>query len=78
MWTNRCDQRPRLPQLRALQKRTDLSADTIERLHNLVEREVQSALKPYGYYEPSVESDVKDLGHGEWRVTVDITRANRC
>ena len=54
-------------------KRTDLSADTIERLHNLVEREVQSALKPFGYYEPSVESDVKDLGHGEWRVTVDIT-----
>ena len=54
-------------------KRTDLSTDTIERLHNLVEREVQSALKPYGYYEPGVESEVKDLGHGEWRVTVDIT-----
>ena len=53
-------------------KRTDLSTDTIERLHNLVEREVQSALKPFGYYEPSVESDVKDMGHGEWRVTVDI------
>jgi translocation and assembly module TamA len=53
-------------------KRTDLSADTIERLHNRVEREVQSALKPFGYYEPKVESDVKDLGHGEWRVTVDI------
>ena len=53
-------------------KRTDLSPDTIERLHNLVEREVQSALKPFGYYEPSVESDVKDLGHGEWRVSVDI------
>jgi len=53
-------------------KRTDLSTDTIERLHNLVEREVQSALKPFGYYEPSVDSEVKDLGHGEWRVTVDI------
>ena len=54
-------------------KRTDLSTDIIERLHNLVEREVQSALKPFGYYEPGVESEVKDLGHGEWRVTVDIT-----
>jgi translocation and assembly module TamA len=53
-------------------KRTDLSPDTIERLHNLVDREVQSALKPFGYYEPSVESDVKDMGHGEWRVTVEI------
>ena len=53
-------------------KRTDLSADTVERLHNRVEREVQSALKPFGYYEPKVESEVKDLGHGEWKVTIDI------
>lgn len=53
-------------------KRTDLSNDTVERLHTRVEREVQAALKPFGYYEPTVESDVKDLGHGEWKVTVDI------
>jgi translocation and assembly module TamA len=53
-------------------KRTDLSADTVERLHNRVEREVQSALKPFGYYEPKVESEVKDLGKGEWRVAIDI------
>src|SRR5213592_2386882 len=36
----------------------DLNADTIERLHNRVEREVQSALRPLGYYEPRVESAV--------------------
>src|SRR6185312_6486429 len=53
-------------------KRSDLSADTVERLHNRIEREVQSALKPFGYYEPKVDSEVKNLGHGEWRVTVDI------
>src|SRR5277367_4864486 len=53
-------------------KRTDLSGDTIERLHNRVEREIQAALKPFGYYEPKVESEVKDLGHGEWKVTIDI------
>jgi translocation and assembly module TamA len=53
-------------------KRTDLSADTVERLHNRVEREVQSALTPFGYYEPKVESEVKDLGKGEWRVSIDI------
>jgi translocation and assembly module TamA len=53
-------------------KRTDLSADTVERLHNRVEREVQSALKPFGYYDPKVESEVKDLGKGEWRVSIDI------
>jgi translocation and assembly module TamA len=53
-------------------KRTDLSADIIERLHNRVEREVQSALKPFGYYEPKVDSEVKDLGHGDWRISIDI------
>jgi translocation and assembly module TamA len=53
-------------------KRGDLSADTVERLHNRVEREVQSALKPFGYYEPKVESEVTDLGKGDWRVSIDI------
>ena len=53
-------------------KRTDLSGDIVERLHNRVEREVESALKPFGYYEPKVESEVKDLGHGDWRVSIEI------
>ncbi|HEY2276063.1 MAG TPA: BamA/TamA family outer membrane protein [Steroidobacteraceae bacterium] len=50
----------------------DLNPDMIERLHNRVEREVQEALRPYGYYEPQVSSTVTDLGKGEWRVVVDI------
>src|SRR6266446_3543747 len=50
----------------------DLNADTVERLHNRVEREVQSALRPFGYYEPQVESSVSDLGHGDWRITINI------
>ena len=50
----------------------ELNADMIERLHNRVEREVQEALRPYGYYEPQVSSAVSDLGKGEWRVVVDI------
>src|ERR1700736_6006257 len=53
-------------------KTTDLSADTIERLHERVEREVQSALRPFGYYEPKVHSDLAELGNGDWRVTIDI------
>ena len=53
-------------------KRTDLSADIIERLHNRVQREVESALKPFGYYEPRVESEVKDLGRGDWRISIEI------
>jgi translocation and assembly module TamA len=50
----------------------ELNADMIERLHNRVEREVQEALRPFGYYEPQVDSTVTDLGKGEWRVVVDI------
>ncbi len=49
-----------------------LSADTIERLHNRVEREVAAALKPFGYYEPKTKSDLEDLGNGNWRVNVNI------
>jgi translocation and assembly module TamA len=51
----------------------DLNADIVERLHNRVEREVQAALRPFGYYEPRVESTVTDLGRGEWRVNISIT-----
>lgn len=51
----------------------ELNADIVERLHNRVEREVQAALKPFGYYEPKVESSVTDLGRGEWRVNINIS-----
>jgi len=50
----------------------DLTADTIERLHDRVEREVQAALRPFGYYSPVVRSEVVDAGKGDWRVTVDV------
>jgi len=50
----------------------DLNADTIERLHNRVEREVDEALRPFGYYEPTVESSVSDEGHGDWHVLINI------
>ena len=53
-------------------KATDLSADTIERLHDRVEREVQSALRPYGYYDPKVHTEVNNTGRGDWKVTVNI------
>src|SRR5581483_10442640 len=53
-------------------KTTDLSADTLERLHDRVEREVQSALRPFGFYEPKVHSDLVNVGKGDWRVTIDI------
>jgi translocation and assembly module TamA len=51
----------------------DLNAETVERLHNRVEREVDDALRPFGYYEPVVDSTVTDEGHNSWRVVVNIT-----
>lgn len=51
---------------------SDLTADTIERLHGRVEREVRAALRPFGYYAPEVHSVVTNEGHGNWQVTVDI------
>jgi translocation and assembly module TamA len=53
-------------------KSEGLSADTIERLHNRVEREVAAALKPFGYYAPKTRAELQDLGSGNWRVNVDI------
>ncbi len=35
----------------------ELTADTVERLHERVEREVDAALRPFGYYEPQVQSN---------------------
>lgn len=53
--------------------RDKLREETIERLHARVEREVQSAMRPFGYYEPRVTSRVTDEGNGrDWRVDIAI------
>ena len=49
-----------------------LSDDTVDRLHNRVEREVRAALKPFGYYDPTVHSKLDKHGAKDWRVTIDI------
>jgi translocation and assembly module TamA len=53
-------------------KSESLTPDTLERLHNRVEREVAAALRPFGYYEPKTTSTLDDLGGGNWRVNVNI------
>jgi translocation and assembly module TamA len=53
-------------------KSESLSSDTLERLHNRVDREVAAALRPFGYYEPKTQSNLEDLGGGNWRVNVNI------
>lgn len=53
--------------------RDRLRPDTIERLHERVERETRAALRPFGYYDPTVKSTVEARGNGEdWRVRIDI------
>ena len=52
--------------------RDDLSADTVERLLDRVEREVRAALKPFGYYEPAIRSKLDKRGAKDWRVAIDI------
>jgi|HubBroStandDraft_1064217.scaffolds.fasta_scaffold00185_22 translocation and assembly module TamA len=51
----------------------DLTPDIVDRLHNRVEREVQDALRPFGYYEPKIESSVNQEGPNKWKVEINIT-----
>jgi translocation and assembly module TamA len=53
----------------------NLTADVIERLQNRIEREVRAALRPFGYYEPTIRSEVKATtaaGRIDWRVTISV------
>jgi translocation and assembly module TamA len=50
----------------------DLTPDTVERLQSRIAREVQSALQPFGYFQPKVHSSVTASGPGNWKVTITI------
>jgi len=54
----------------------DLSKEFVERLQERIEREVHGALRPFGYYEPVVTSEVNPAGSGnerDYRVVINIT-----
>ncbi|HET9473182.1 MAG TPA: POTRA domain-containing protein, partial [Steroidobacteraceae bacterium] len=54
----------------------DLSPEFVERLQERSEREVRLAMRPFGYYEPTVTSDVKREGtNGDqnYRVIITVT-----
>jgi len=46
-------------------------ADTVQRLYQRAPREIRDALQPYGYYEPSIASQLKRNG-GRWQATFHI------
>jgi translocation and assembly module TamA len=54
------------------QKAKSLSEDTVERLQGRIAPEVQSALKPFGYFQPTVTSNVTPAGAGNWKVTITV------
>jgi translocation and assembly module TamA len=49
-----------------------LTPDIVDRLQSRIGREVQSALRPFGYFQPTVRSSVKPSGPGDWRVAITI------
>lgn len=59
--------------LERYKSRDRLREDTVKRLHERVEREVRAALRPFGYYEPTVRSSVEARPNGQdWRVEINI------
>jgi translocation and assembly module TamA len=53
----------------------DLSFEFVGRLQERSEREVRAALRPFGFYEPTVKSEVRREGNEQnYRVTLTITR----
>src|SRR5205823_4632162 len=39
---------------------------------NRLEREVKDALRPFGYYEPTVMSQISERGKNDWRAIIEI------
>ena len=52
--------------------RDDLDETLLARLQERAEREAASALRPFGYYEPTVTTEVTRTAPGEWRARVAI------
>lgn len=54
------------------QRSKDLTPDTVDRLQSRIGREVRSALRPFGYFQPTVHSSVTPSGPGDWQVRITI------
>ncbi len=59
--------------LERYKNRKDLDEQQLERLNDRVEREVAAALKPFGYYDPVVKSELTKIERGrDWRVQISV------
>jgi translocation and assembly module TamA len=54
------------------QRTRNLTSDTAERLESRIAPEVRSALRPFGYFQPTVSSSVTGSGPGNWKVSITI------
>ncbi|MBU6377359.1 MAG: BamA/TamA family outer membrane protein [Gammaproteobacteria bacterium] len=52
--------------------RDDLDQALVERLQERAEREAANALRPFGYYQPQINSTVEATGEGRWRARIRI------
>ncbi len=52
-------------------ERRDLDADTVERISQRATPEVKAALKPFGFYDPQVQSTLKREGN-DWRAIITV------
>ena len=54
-------------------ERDDLDQEMLDRLNERLDSEVRSAMRPFGYYAPQVQSRVERLANGkDWRVHLKI------
>ena len=51
----------------------DVTEAQARRLYERAHNQVTLALQPYGYYEPSVDGDIKQVGK-DWQVTLHVDR----
>ncbi len=58
--------------LERYKNRDDLDAALMERLQERTEREAASALRPFGYYEPKITTEINPAGTNNWRARIRI------
>lgn len=63
--------------LERYRERDDLDAALVERLQERAEREVAAAMRPFGYYEPVIRTEVAQLSARNWRAVIRVEPGRR-
>lgn len=63
--------------LERYRERDDLDAALVERLQERAEREVAAAMRPFGYYEPRISTEVSQLSARNWRAVIRVEPGRR-